>query len=100
MRHRSSFFKPPVSEFERAGEPKSGLETADVRPVKNPHNETTAMLRGLERSSAPPGVPIEVTISVGVAEWTAQMRQPEDLIAMADAALYRAKHAGRNRVSQ
>jgi diguanylate cyclase (GGDEF)-like protein len=45
------------------------------------------------------GVPIEVTISVGVAEWTAEMRQPEDLIAVADAALYRAKHAGRNRVA-
>jgi diguanylate cyclase (GGDEF)-like protein len=45
------------------------------------------------------GVPIEVTISVGVAEWKPQMRQPEDLIAMADAALYRAKHAGRNRVA-
>ena len=45
------------------------------------------------------GVPIELTISVGVAEWTSEMRQPEDLIAMADAALYRAKHAGRNRVA-
>ena len=45
------------------------------------------------------GVPIEVTISVGAAEWTPQMQQPEDLIAVADAALYRAKNAGRNRVA-
>ena len=42
--------------------------------------------------------PVEVTISIGVAEWTPSMRRPEDLIAMADAALYRAKHGGRNRV--
>jgi diguanylate cyclase (GGDEF)-like protein len=41
---------------------------------------------------------IELTISIGVAEWTPLMRRPEDLIAVADAALYRAKHAGRNRV--
>ena len=76
------------------------------RPVSNPLDETTALLRGLERSSAPPsaprtplaggavfggrirgagesediqvgGVPIEVTLSVGVAEWTAEMRSPK-----------------------
>jgi diguanylate cyclase (GGDEF)-like protein len=42
---------------------------------------------------------IEVTISVGVAEWTPSMRRPEDVIAVADAALYQAKNAGRNRVA-
>lgn len=42
---------------------------------------------------------IEITMSIGVAEWTASMRRPEDVIAVADAALYRAKHAGRNRIA-
>ena len=42
---------------------------------------------------------IELTISIGAAEWLRSMRRPEDLIAVADAALYRAKDAGRNRVA-
>ena len=42
---------------------------------------------------------IEITISIGVAEWQPRMRRPEDLIAVADSALYQAKHAGRNRVT-
>lgn len=45
------------------------------------------------------GTRIEVTLSVGVAEWNPEMRLPEDLIALADAALYRAKNTGRNRVA-
>jgi diguanylate cyclase (GGDEF)-like protein len=43
---------------------------------------------------------VAVTVSIGVAEWTPQMTQPEDLIALADTALYRAKNAGRNRVGR
>jgi diguanylate cyclase (GGDEF)-like protein len=43
---------------------------------------------------------ISVTVSVGVAEWSPQMTQPEDLIALADPALYRAKSAGRKRVGR
>jgi len=39
-----------------------------------------------------------VTISVGVAYGPQDSREPETLIKMADAALYDAKHAGRNRV--
>jgi two-component system cell cycle response regulator len=46
------------------------------------------------------GQRISVTVSIGVAEWTPQMMQPEDLIALADTALYRAKNAGRNRVGR
>lgn len=38
-----------------------------------------------------------VTLSIGLAEW-APFETPEQLIARADAALYQAKHAGRNRV--
>jgi diguanylate cyclase (GGDEF)-like protein len=41
-----------------------------------------------------------VTVSVGVAEWNPQLREAEDLIALADTALYRAKSSGRNRVGR
>lgn len=44
------------------------------------------------------GEEIRVTISLGVAGCSARHRSPEDLIGEADAALYRAKEAGRNRV--
>jgi diguanylate cyclase (GGDEF)-like protein len=38
-----------------------------------------------------------ITVSLGVASWVAG-ESPEDPIARADAALYQAKRAGRNRV--
>jgi len=39
-----------------------------------------------------------VTVSLGVASFPTHADRPEKIIAVADAALYRAKHAGRNRV--
>lgn len=48
----------------------------------------------------PSGEPLpSVTLSIGLAEWAA-FETPEQLIARADAALYQAKHQGRNRVVQ
>ncbi|MCA9688097.1 MAG: GGDEF domain-containing protein [Nannocystaceae bacterium] len=44
------------------------------------------------------GHDIPVTISVGVAELTSDIANPDDLIRAADARLYRAKEGGRNRV--
>jgi two-component system cell cycle response regulator len=44
------------------------------------------------------GVEVAVTVSVGVAALRRSDRTTEALIARADAALYRAKHTGRNRV--
>jgi diguanylate cyclase (GGDEF)-like protein len=44
------------------------------------------------------GVPLPLTISVGVAAFHADSDSGESLIARADAALYRAKEGGRNRV--
>ncbi|MEB3327761.1 MAG: GGDEF domain-containing protein [Candidatus Sericytochromatia bacterium] len=41
-----------------------------------------------------------VTVSVGVAELAASDASPEDLVARTDAALYTAKHEGRNQVRQ
>ncbi|HEX9582215.1 MAG TPA: GGDEF domain-containing protein [Gemmatimonadales bacterium] len=54
------------------------------------------------RIQVPGGVfaPLTVTMSVGVAECGAQDRSLDDVLRRADAALYRAKHGGRNRVGQ
>ena len=45
-----------------------------------------------------PGIPRSVTISIGVAEFPHHGKSRDDLIRAADAALYAAKQAGRNRV--
>jgi diguanylate cyclase (GGDEF)-like protein len=42
--------------------------------------------------------PLTVTVSIGVAPQTAEQTDVETLLSVADAALYRAKRAGRNRV--
>jgi diguanylate cyclase (GGDEF)-like protein len=47
---------------------------------------------------APDGRSVGVTVSIGVATFDAAQAMPDDLVAAADAALYRAKDAGRNRV--
>ncbi|MBI5137269.1 MAG: diguanylate cyclase [Nitrospirae bacterium] len=41
---------------------------------------------------------VHVTLSGGVASWTPQMASWEELVAVADQALYRAKEGGRNRI--
>lgn len=51
-----------------------------------------------ERFEFSDGRHASVTLSVGVAAYDHSMESPEDLIAAADAALYRAKNEGRNRV--
>jgi GGDEF domain-containing protein len=43
---------------------------------------------------------ISVTVSAGIAERAERQMTPEDVIRAADQALYRAKSAGRNRVSR
>jgi len=42
--------------------------------------------------------PISVTVSIGLAEYGGNFETPDDLVAAADKALYRAKEKGRNRV--
>lgn len=44
------------------------------------------------------GVPVPVTLSVGVAVWWPEDEHLESLLRRADTALYKAKHDGRNRV--
>jgi len=51
-----------------------------------------------ETFRTPEDEPVHVEISIGLAAFEPRMSSAEDLVAAADAALYRAKDAGRNRV--
>jgi len=44
------------------------------------------------------GTQIPVTVSMGVAEWTTELTDPQDLVKQADERLYEAKRSGRNRI--
>jgi two-component system cell cycle response regulator len=56
--------------------------------------------RVMQTNFAETGDPLNITVSIGVAsaEPEGEVPTPDSLIALADAALYRAKHEGRNRV--
>jgi diguanylate cyclase (GGDEF)-like protein len=41
---------------------------------------------------------VAVTVSIGLADNDGSDRSPEEIVQAADQALYRAKHAGRNRI--
>jgi diguanylate cyclase (GGDEF)-like protein len=56
--------------------------------------------RGRKRAGTQGATEVSVTISIGVAETLAGEGTPDETIKRADAALYRAKDAGRNRVSR
>lgn len=43
--------------------------------------------------------PLKVTISLGIAEWSSALAKPDELLKIADDALYASKDAGRNRVT-
>ena len=53
----------------------------------------------LRMNRTPPLKTLSVTISIGVAEPNGELRTPAEVLRAADQALYRAKEAGRNRVS-
>ncbi len=68
-----------------------------------PATQTAERLRKLVESTAIPwsGRELRATVSIGVAAYPALAAKTTDqLVEAADQALYRAKHAGRNRVSQ
>jgi diguanylate cyclase (GGDEF)-like protein len=76
-----------------------------LEAVRKAIERSTFTLRGRDRPAAKPPQPppaagrrrIAVTISIGVAGSRGDAPAPEDVIRAADQALYRAKHAGRNR---
>jgi diguanylate cyclase (GGDEF)-like protein len=58
-----------------------------------------ATRRGTQNISGEAERTFHITISIGVATFPDDARDPIELIELADTALYRAKHSGRNRVS-
>jgi diguanylate cyclase (GGDEF)-like protein len=80
-----------------------GEEFAILLPGTNRHNAAMALAERIRQSIAGEPVPtdagpVPVTVSVGVAATDATMPDPGELLKRADAALYEAKQAGRNRV--
>jgi diguanylate cyclase (GGDEF)-like protein len=80
-----------------------GEEFAILLPGASEQSAATVLAERIRRKVAEEPIetddgPVRVTISIGVATIDPQMRSPEDLFKRADAALYEAKQAGRNRV--
>jgi len=80
-----------------------GEEFAILLPGASEKSAATVLAERIRRRVAEEPIdtddgPVRVTISIGVATIDQQMRSPEDLFKRADAALYEAKQAGRNRV--
>lgn len=81
----------------------AGDEFVIVLPETNPENAKRfgETLRSMiaDKVFAFEGREVSVTVSVGVGQFRSSMRRPAELVAIADAALYRAKEKGRNQVS-
>jgi diguanylate cyclase (GGDEF)-like protein len=80
-----------------------GEEFAILLPGTTRHNAATVLAERIRHRVADEPVqtdagPVRVTVSVGVAAMEPATRNPEELFKRADAALYEAKQAGRNRV--
>src|SRR6266853_1244869 len=76
---------------------KSAEAKSDRRAGESDRRRPTRKKAIPENSSQPPDR-ISVTVSIGVAEPSTRLRQPEQVIQAADQALYSAKGNGRNRV--
>ena len=80
-----------------------GEEFAIVLPGADEQSAATVLAERIRRTVAEEPIDtdagqVRVTISIGVATMDAEMTTSEDLFKRADAALYEAKQAGRNRV--
>ena len=80
-----------------------GEEFAMLLPGITQQNAATILAERIRRRVAEDPIEtdagaVKVTVSVGVASMDEETRHPEDLFKRADAALYEAKQAGRNRV--
>ncbi len=89
----------------------AGKATQEVRPVleevRRSIERQSFTLRTADRPHRKPpggrgrggGKKLKITVSIGVADCSPRRPTPEDVLKAADEALYRAKRAGRNRVS-
>lgn len=90
-----------------------GRRLAKVRPALEEVRQAVAAaeftLRAADRPRVRPkdvprrkerAAPIRITVSIGVAERAERRRTAEEVVQAADAALYRAKEAGRNRIQE
>jgi diguanylate cyclase (GGDEF)-like protein len=77
-----------------------GEEFAIIAPQTSGKSatEVAEKLRRMVEAFTFPGVPVNVTISLGVAEYPTHGRSRDEMVAAADSALYEAKGTGRNRV--
>ncbi|HYS08350.1 MAG TPA: diguanylate cyclase [Myxococcales bacterium] len=80
-----------------------GEEFAILLPGTTQQNAATVLAERIRRKVAEDPIEtdagaVKITVSVGVAAMDEETRHPEDLFKRADAALYEAKQAGRNRV--
>ena len=79
---------------------------APLESLRRAVEATAFTLRGYDRPKRRPERPVatgprrklSVTVSIGVAESAGREADPREVVKAADRALYRAKHAGRNRV--
>ncbi len=70
-------------------------------PDRAPPSSAPAVARAKpKRAARSGGKKLSVTISIGVAERSDKLTSPSEVLAAADRALYRAKRAGRDRVSR
>ncbi|HZR58069.1 MAG TPA: GGDEF domain-containing protein [Terriglobales bacterium] len=78
---------------------RGGLERRQS-PPRAPDRRTLARKSSSNKklSANPPSGNLFVTVSIGIAEPTAKLREIKEVIEAADKALYRAKKSGRNRV--
>ena len=79
----------PLEELRKAIADNPFLIRQKLRPIKKPKSP---------KKRAKTSRTVMVTISIGVAEKSRDLKTPEDVMKVADQALYRAKKAGRNRV--
>ncbi|MEO7097462.1 MAG: GGDEF domain-containing protein [Polyangiales bacterium] len=69
-----------------------------IKCAADVHVVTGRLLDQLSRPYIIDGVEVQLSVSVGVSRFPADARTSEDLMKLADAAMYRAKRAGKNRV--
>jgi diguanylate cyclase (GGDEF)-like protein len=101
LQHLGTVFTTQMREIDRVGR-YGGEEFVVVLPGTSVSEARLLADRLRERVEALPlrwqERSITLTISVGVAQWQGDGDQVSELLARADAALYRAKQSGRNRV--